>query len=204
MSLLKNLWGEIDTQKHSYETLSQEIDRITGGLKFKTDVITQVEDDTLFTLYFTMQTKFFSRNTDSVLSLVDEIISSTTWNQPKRIRELLQKFCSRFEMNIYSWGDDYAKKRVAGSFSPAGYIHEQVEGISYYEWAKDWLSPLDRDFDQLAHELEKVRLLLLSHVDRVVSITAEPKHVPSLNQKIQVLTNPGKLPMLIKKNGRFP
>jgi Zn-dependent M16 (insulinase) family peptidase len=187
MSLLKNLWGEIDTQKHSYETLSQEIDRITGGLKFKTDVITQVEDDTLFTLYFTMHTKFFSRNTDSVLSLVDEIVSSTIWNQPKRIRELLQKFCSRFEMNIYSWGDFYAQKRVAGSFSLAGYIHEQVEGISYYEWAKDWLSRLDRDFDQLTHELEKVRLLLISHVDRVVSITADPKHVPSLNQKIQVL-----------------
>jgi Zn-dependent M16 (insulinase) family peptidase len=187
ISLLKNLWGEIDTKKHTYDVLSQEIDRITGGLKFKTDVITQVEDDSLFTTYLTMQTKFFSRNTDSAISLVDEIISSTTWNQPKRIRELLQQFCSRFEMNIYDWGDYYAKKRVARSFSPAGYIHEQVEGISYYHFAKDWLSRLDRDFDELTYELEKVRILLISQVDRVVSLTAEPKHVPILNQKIQVL-----------------
>jgi len=204
MSLLKNLWGEIDTKKHSYDTLSQEIDRITGGLKFKTDVITQVGDDRLFTPYLTMQTKFFSRNTDAALSLVDEIISSTTWNQPKRIRELLQQFCSRFEMNIYSWGDYYAKKRVAGSFSPAGYIHEQVEGISYYEWAKDWLSRLDRDFDQLTHELEKVRLLLISQVERVVSITADPIHVPSLNQKIQTLNQTWQATHADKEDWQIP
>ncbi|MDD4663652.1 MAG: insulinase family protein [Caldisericia bacterium] len=204
MSLMKNLLGEIDTKKHTYDRLSQEIDRVTGGMKFKTDVITQVEDDMLFTPYFTMQTKFFFRNTDSALSLVDEIISSTIWNQPKRIRELLQQFCSRFEMNIFDWGDYFTKKRVAQNFSPAGYIQEQLEGISYYQWAKDWLSRFDRDFDQLTQELEKVRVLLLSQVDRVVSITAEPIQIPSLNKKIQTLNQPWQATHTAKENWQIP
>lgn len=187
VSLLADLLGELDTAKKSYGELTAEVDIYTGGIQFSADILSHAHDDTQFKPYFSLQTKFFPRYTNQALFLINEILLQTTWNQPKRIRELLQQYVSRFEMNFYWYGSRYATKRMAHFFSPSMYIQELLDGVGYYQWAKDWLSRLDHDFDNLMQELETVRNIVLSQVNRVVSVTADPSELGNLKTRIQML-----------------
>lgn len=187
VSLMTDLLGQINTKQHDYETLSQEIDLSTGGIDFATEIVNQYDSDTVFTPYLTVQTKFFPRYLNKALSLIHEILSDTTWDQPKRIRELLQEYCSRFEMNLFFYGTRYVLRRVHHYYSPAAYIQEHLDGIEYYQWAKEWLQHLDKDFDRFIASLEQVRASLLKQIGRVVSITADPSIIPSIESDIEQL-----------------
>ncbi len=187
VSLLTDLMGQIDTKQHPYDVLSQEVDLHTGGIDFNTEIVNQFDSDTIFTPYFTVQTKFFPRYVTKALSLVHEILTDTTWNQPKRIRELLQEYCSRFEMNLFYQGNRFAMRRVSHYFSPASFIQEQLDGIGFYQWVLEWLPRLDKDFDLFMQTLEKVRTSLLQQAGRVVSVTGDSEMLSSLKGEIQSL-----------------
>jgi len=187
ISLMADLIGELDTTKKTYGELTRDVDIYTGGIQFSADVLCHAHDDTQFKPYFSLQTKFFPRYTSQALALVNEILLQTTWNQPKRIRELLQQYVSRYEMNFYWYGSRIASRRVAHYFSPSAFIQEILDGVGYYQWAKNWLNRLDNEFDKLIQELDQVRNIVLSQVNRVVSLTADSSDLGNLKSRIQML-----------------
>ncbi len=147
IGLLKYLLAFMDTDR-SYAKLNTDIDLNLGGLAFDTALYQNQKTDKIV---FNMEihTKMMDTKMEKAFSLVEEIICKTTFEDTKRLKEILEELKSRLNTSIMQSGDSAARLRAMSYYSKAYYIREQIAGISFYKFVEEILD----SFEQRKQEL---------------------------------------------------
>lgn len=168
-SLLASTLGEISTKDHHYEDLSKEINIHTGDIQYYTQAFSSAAQVDEFSSKLIIRAKALVSKLPKLISLLNEIITKTVFDDDKRLREVLQQARSRLEMVIYQNGHSMAMSNLGSYFSAAGKINEIMGGITYYRFLADLERNYDIRKDEIIENLKKVSDLVFNKQNLLIS-----------------------------------
>ena len=169
--LLANIFKEVDTEKHSYGELANEIDIISGGIGFSTNVIPSLKAESGYRLYFAAKTKTLVENLPETLALVEEILFDSDITNKKRVKELISEINSQMKMDISENGHAAMAGRVLSYLSEGAYVKEIMEGIGFYEFINALNKNFDESYESICRNLKEVLHIFTKPENLVISYT---------------------------------
>ena len=150
LALLGELLVKLNTENYDYETLDNMFKTYTGGVSTFANLYAKVSngEKTCFPK-FNFSTKALSENAEKALSLLEEIVLRTKFDDIRRIKEMVTRIASQLESEASSMPFYYVRNRADSYYDNASYINEYLEGIDYYFFIKD----LNENFDSRANAL---------------------------------------------------
>ena len=101
-------------------------------------------------LNFTIKSKAISDNIPKLLELINEIITTTKFDDKNRIEQVIQETKSKLQMSIIRAGDNVAINRTFSKFSYAEEYKNRINGASYYEF----ICNLEKNFENNSDEVK--------------------------------------------------
>ncbi len=136
-SFLKDILGEMNTTRHSYGDLFDEILLNTGGIASKLDSFPYREavgGRIGYRGLCATEIRTLDDKVEDGMALFSEMINDTVFDDPERIAELLAEAKSQQRVLIESAMHKAAVTRASSYFSDAQRYHDLAAGVAYYDF----------------------------------------------------------------------
>lgn len=173
VSLLTELYGEMDTSSHAYGDLIDEIKLSTGALDFDVTAVRKYGDRMSCRPYFSVSVRALNDKIGDACGLIREIIAETKLNSPSRVKEILAETVSDLQRSILYNGSKYASGRACAYFSPADAYNEAVDGIETYTTLKRWLETFDESGERICERLCQIASGIFRRAAALVSVASD-------------------------------
>lgn len=189
-ALLRDVLSQLDTKEKAYSELAVAINRVTGGITFDMEVYTQKNNIDVYYPKFILKSKVLLNNIPAMFKLVNEIITSTKFDNTRRIKEVIQEVRSKLQGYNISSGQQVALMRACSCFSKADRYRETIKGASYYEFLCDLERNFESAYEEIQNNLRNVFETIFNKNNLLVSFVGgeEEKQVIASNLNI-VLDN---------------
>lgn len=181
-SLLTEIFKYIDTNKHSYGELSNEINFHTGGIGFSTGAFANA--DRTDTMYFSVKTKAVYEKLDKAIDLVKEILFETKLDDKKRLKEIISEEKAGMKSELSSSGHLTTANRAMSYLDKRFIFKDMSEGIGYYEFLLELDSSFEDKSDEIVAMLIKTLEFILNKNRLVVSYTGDEASQKTLAKSI--------------------
>lgn len=175
VGILKVLIGLVDTKKHSYSELYNEINLQTGGIDPAVNTYTDARDLSRFTATFDLKIKVLYEKLPQAFALAKEILTESVYTDEKRIFELIAEARSEKQAQMMMAGHSLAAGRALSYLSKPACVLEHMNGIPFYRL----LEELEKDFEQkrqdLIHKLNQAVRCIFRSENLMVDYTAQPE-----------------------------
>jgi hypothetical protein len=172
VSVLATLLGKLDTTHYS----AAEIDTLTqlylGRFRFSATTYENAESPQGIEPKFIVSTSALSKNLEYATSLPQEIWANTRFDDPERIKTILQQQRIGMEQNFSAMGHTSAIARVAAGLTYAGKLLDELSGVGFYHFLCDLLDNFDTQFENLVSTLQSLCKRIFT-TSLVVSFTGE-------------------------------
>ena len=148
--LLTNILGNVDTKKHTYGELTDEINMYTGGIVTDITVFRLSGDTKKYMPKFIVSGKALYEQIHVLSDLMRETVFDSVFEDSKRLREIIGQIRSRLSMYFAANGHLAASLRASAYYSEASAYRDRVSGIEFY----DFIKTLDEHFDELQDEIK--------------------------------------------------
>lgn len=189
INLLSGIIGKVDTQIRDYSELSNEIYINTGGINFDTNVYIEKDNDEIYYPKFRVKGKAIGDNIHKMMELINEILTQSKIEDESRIKELIQQFKSRIEMNIFNMGHYISSLRVGSYFSPTRKYTEKLKGLDYYWFICDVLENFDNNNQQIMDNLNKVYSDIFNINNLIISFTGDEEDLVLVKDSLPVVVS---------------
>lgn len=173
VSVLANLLGKLDTEKHSAYDLDTICEAKLGGLSFFTEVYSTDDDPESARPKFVVGASALSENAHWLAELPAEVWGSTRLADTQRIRDILEQRRVGMEQAFVEGGHAAALSRVSSQFLASSVVSEQLGGVDFYRFLCDLLANFDARTDALVAKLEDLRRRIFSRGNCEMSFTGD-------------------------------
>lgn len=170
--LLSSVLGNVDTEKHSYFELSNDIGINTGGLGYYFGV-TRTKNDDDYKISGNVSFSALSEKVSHAIELCAEVISSSKLSDKKRLRDIISERQSNKLSSISGSGNTYASWRAATYFSKTSFVSDLADGIGNYLALKEVMSDYDTTADTIIKNLADVINFIFRAENLIVSVAAD-------------------------------
>lgn len=151
-AFLRDLFGFVDTEKHSYAELSTLVNLESGGIGFGMDCYSDAADPGKTYPVFHAGSKVFYHKIGFALQTIHEMLCETKLDDPDRIREVLSEVRAEVKDRLTSAGHSAAMNRAASFLTEEDAFSDITRGIAYYRFIDRYAS----DYEALAGELKEI------------------------------------------------
>ncbi|MBR4528849.1 MAG: insulinase family protein [Lachnospiraceae bacterium] len=127
--VLRSLLGMMDTAEHTYGELANEINIRTGGIGPGINSY-PVGDTEKFRLKFEINAKVLNEHIADAFELAREIIASTRFDDPVRLKEIFEETRTRGRSVLASSGNLTAAMRALAPISDRAAVSDALSGVS--------------------------------------------------------------------------
>lgn len=187
LGLLGDILGELDTERKTYSELITEVYKNTGGITFKNEIYTEKNNDRVYHPKFTIKSKAISDNIPKLLELINEIITTTKFDDMNRIKQVIQEIKSKLQMRIINAGHEIAMNKAFSKFSYAQEYKNTINGASYYEFICNLEKNFEDNSDEIKSNLIKVYETIFNKNNLIVSIVGEEAESQKLLSSINII-----------------
>lgn len=178
LDLFGTIITETGTETKDYIQFARELGMYTGG--FNNSFSTYLHRDDPHgpcrpIAWFHL--KALSSFLDRALELVEEVFSSVSLKNRRRIKEIVLREFAWAEHSVHSEGYSLAASRVFAQLSPSGQYNEYVSGATAYLQLKELAHNYDRLESDFLAGLERLRSLLLCRQALIVTITGSAEDI---------------------------
>ncbi len=184
VSLLRACMGYMDTTKHSYSDLFNEVNLVTGGISPVTNIYTHADDYNEATVTFELKCKALYEDTQAAAALMEEMLFDTVYGDKKRLYEILAEGKSRLQSQAIGAGHTISAMRAMSYFSKVAAINEVMNGISLYRFYDELERNFDAKYEEAAAKLEELCKILFRKENFMADITAEETGIAVWNEFI--------------------
>ena len=163
VQLLVELLKYVDTDEHTYNDLSKEINLRTGGVSF---AVGYFDSDKAPFLYVNCKTKTFDDRISDGIDLIREIITESHITDRKRIKEVVSEIKAVSKNVFVESGHITAKNRAGSYIFLSSKLMEATDGIDYYRF----IDNIDKNFDSIYEELAAELKMLYNKIFRKASM----------------------------------
>lgn len=209
VGILKVLIGLVDTKKHSYSELYNEINLKTGGIDPAVNTYTDARDLSRYTATFDLKVKTLYENLPQAFALAEEILTESVYTDPKRLFELIAEARSEKQAQMMTAGHTLAAGRALSYLSKTACVLEHMNGIPFYRLLEGLENEFETGKDDLIEKMQKVVHCIFRPENLMVDYTAQPEGLSGIeslveNFKSRLFTDPIDsdcyVPVPVKKN----
>ncbi|CAN4112228.1 unnamed protein product [Withania somnifera] len=174
---------EMGTKDLDFVQLNQLIGRKTGGLSvypFTSSVRGKVDPCSKIIV----RGKAMSQRTEDLFSLINRVLQDVQLDDQKRFKQFVSQSRARMENRLRGSGHSIAAARMGAKLNVAGWISEQMGGVSYLEFLKGLEDQVEKDWPQISSSLEEIRKSLLSKNGCLINLTADGKNLTKAEKHI--------------------
>ncbi|ONK67277.1 uncharacterized protein A4U43_C06F18470 [Asparagus officinalis] len=167
---------EMGTKDMDFIQLNQLIGRKTGGISvypFTSSVRGKLDPCTRMIV----RGKAMAGRVEDLFNLMNCILQDVQFTEQQRFKQFVSQSKSRMESRIRGSGHSIAAARMDAKLNVAGWISEQMGGISYLEFLQDLEKKVDEDWDGISSSLEEIRRSLFSRKGCLINMTADEKNL---------------------------
>ena len=190
IGLLNNVIGNIDTEKHSYDELANEIYMNTGGI-FSDFNLYQKLNGGEVSARLSMKTKALTGKLPKALELMGEMMYVSRYDDHKRLKEILAELKSRLQSRFVSAGHATARGECLSQFSLPAKYNSLTSGIPFYNFIADLYENFEEKCSTITDKLRLITGQIFTKDKLIVSFTAENKDYvefkPELSKFIDIL-----------------
>ena len=183
VGLLTNVIGYINTAKHSYDELSNEVYMHTGGI-FADFNTYQRLDNKEISARISMKTKALIEKIPTALDLIREMMYESCYDDHKRLKEILAELKSRLQSRFISSGHVTARGECMSQFSLTAKYTALTSGIPFYRFVSDLYDNFDSKKTEITDKLLAVTEQVFVKDRLIVSFTAEHNDYVSIKPKL--------------------
>ena len=169
--LLAEMFGAVDTARHSYAELAMLRSLYTGG--FGADIVayTRAGEPDSLAPRFKLRAKVLRENLPRLFDLLAEIMTESDFSGGKRVRELIDEEKTGMELSLQRAANQVVASRIAADLMPSG-CYAEVGGLPFH----DFLCTFKDDFTARHAEMQAAFARILPQIfnanDLMVSVTA--------------------------------
>ncbi|XP_050211088.1 presequence protease 1, chloroplastic/mitochondrial-like [Mercurialis annua] len=179
---------EMGTKDLSFVQLNQLIGRKTGGISvypFTSSVRGQEEPCS----HLIVRGKSMAGRAEDLFDLVNRVLQEVQFTDQQRFKQFVSQSKARMENRIRGSGHGIAAARMDAKLNVAGWISEQMGGISYLEFLQGLEKKVDQDWPSVSSSLEEIRTSLLSRNSCLVNLTADGKNLTNSEKYVGKFLN---------------
>lgn len=163
---------QMGTEKESFIDLTERIGRKTGGVS-ASPFVSSVKGSDEPVAYVLLRGKAMGDKAADMLDIMRDVLLTSDLSNQERFKQMVLETKSGLEAGVISGGHRFAASRLDAQRSVAGWVSEQMSGISYLEYIRKLVSRVDSDWDAVKADLETIRSALLSRGGSMVNLTGD-------------------------------
>lgn len=163
---------EMGTKDLTFVQLNQLIGRKTGGISVFpfTSSVRGREDPCC---HIIVRGKAMAGCAEDLFNLVTRVLQEVQFTDQQRFKQFVAQSKARMENRLRGGGHGVAAARMDAKLNVAGWISEQMGGVSYLEFLQTLEEKVDKDWDEISSSLEEIRKSLLSRNGCLINMTAD-------------------------------
>ncbi len=173
LGLLRYVLGLLDTDRHSYQEFSNEVNASTGGIQVSLGSYPSLDGSGDFRAALELNSKAFYDRQEKALGFLEEIIHGSVLTDGKRLFELSARGRSRVREWMGSSGHSAAVVRAGSYHSPVSAFGDATAGMEYYELLKALEADFEGERERLFRKLEELCGLIFRKENLFASYTGE-------------------------------
>ncbi|MCD7738553.1 MAG: insulinase family protein [Lachnospiraceae bacterium] len=173
LPVLKSMLIMMDTDRHSYGDLFNEINLVCGSMEPTINLYQDHQDFEKLTLTLDMKAKMLYENIPAAVELIREVIMGTDFSDLKRLQEVLLETRSEAQSAMTQGGSQAAAMRATSYFSKAGAVQEELSGVKAYRFLCSLTEKKQEELKETAQALQKLCEIIFRKENLMVDITAE-------------------------------
>lgn len=174
----------MDTERYTYGDLANEIYLVTGGIASTITVYQSLKECGEFKAKFEVRSKFLPEKTKEAFALLQEIITTSSFADEKRLYEIVAQVKSRLQMSLSSAGHSVSAIRAMSYFSKSAKYNDMTGGIALYRLVAELEEKFDEKKEELVAKLNEMMAKIFCSENLMVSITAEEKDIAPIRQAL--------------------
>lgn len=202
-ALLASMYRLVDTDAHTYQQLTTEINLKMGGWVTDTEVLPMPKERGNYLPLFYVSAKCLYDQIADVFAMTKEILFTSKIDAKDRLKEIISQMKTQLQQRNNQAGHSAAANRALSYLNEQAFIKEEMEGISFYEMIKDVEEHFEDRYEEVAKGLLKVRKLIFTKENLMFSYTAESLPETVLEQEIKDFEKSLFAPVKIKEESSW-
>ena len=186
-NLLSELIGSMNTKDYTFGELDNQLNKNTGSFYTYLNTYLVKHSTDNFIPQFVVSLKATEDKEEIAMDLMAEIINNTNYNDPERLKTLMQRHYSNMMYFINNQGINVALTRLSSYQTPYGMYNEMISGYDYYKFINDLMTNFDSNQDEIIENLNKTAELLFNQKNMVASVTCSDKNYESFESALKKL-----------------
>ena len=174
------------TGKESFIELTERIGRKTGGIS-ASPLTSSIRGRPDPAAYILLRGKAMGDKGGDLVEVMRDVLLGANLGNRDRIRQMVLETKASMESSVVGSGHSVAASRLDAQRSVAGWVSEQMGGLSYLESLRELAKRIDQDFDAVRADLEEIRSRLLTREGAIINLTADDKTLTSNSRHISDL-----------------
>lgn len=153
-----------------YKQLAQDIEHTTGGLNCSPHLAPHHSDEDSFEQGLIISSHCLDRNIPMMFSLWQDVLTEPQFDNPDRLRTLINSYASDLAMSVAQSGHMYAMAAAAKNLTPSAQIAELFGGLSQVEFMREVAEK--ESVDDVIESLMKIATYMLNANEMRCSLNA--------------------------------
>ncbi len=163
---------QMGTEKEDFVKLSQRISRKTGGIH-PASFTSVIKNSNKTAAWLFLCGKVMQDQLEELLSIIEDILLSPRLDNRERFRQMVLEEKARYEQGLVPGGHQVVNTRLRSHFSEAGWLGEQMNGISYLFFLRRLAVDVDKNWSAVHAVLEEMLQILVNRKSIIVNVTTD-------------------------------
>ena len=179
--------GFVDTTKHTYSDLSDEINLNTGGITLSVSSYADSRKQGAFTGIFTASARVLCEKLDFGFSAIAEILLDSILDDEKRLGEIVAETKSKSQMRLNQAAHSAAVMRASSYFSAESAFDDCTGGIGFYQFLEEAAKHFEEKKGEVIAKLKETAARLFTKENMLISYTAAADDQAGLEAALPLL-----------------
>ena len=163
---------EMGTEKEDFVKLAQRIDQKTGGI-YPSLMTSSVRESADPQARLFLRGKAMVSRVPEMLDILKDILFLLKLDNRNRFRQMVLEEKARQEQSVVPGGHQIVNTRLRSHFSKAGWMSEQMNGLSYLVFLRNLARLVDTDWPSVRDMLHRLWTLLVNRQGLILNVTID-------------------------------
>jgi hypothetical protein len=161
---------EMGTEEEDFVSLTQRISRKTGGIS-PNILSSPIRLSDKGAVWLFLRGKAMLNRSGELLNILRDVLLKVRLDNKERFRQMALEAKARMEQKLIPAGHQIVNLRLRSHFDEAGWVAEQMKGVSQLFFLRNLAGKIDSDWPRVLEDLERIRSFILSGPNTLANVT---------------------------------
>ncbi len=183
LPLFSRCLTQIGTEKENFVQLLQRIGQKTGGIGTSRYTST-LQNAEASTAWLFVRAKAMRHQLDDLLAILRDILLTVKLDDRERFRQMVLEKKASLESSLVPSGSGFVSTRLSARFSEAGWLDEQMGGVSYLFFLRQLEKDVEANWPKVLAALEQIRSALIARDRMICNVTVDEANYQYFEPKL--------------------